>query len=231
MKLRDTISLLAVTVALLFGVPKLEASSAGVVDRIVATVNGHVILQSEWDEELSYEAVLSGRRPRDFTDDERKAALDRLIDQELLAEQMATSSFVRASEQEAEAKIAEARNQNRTTGADTAWTATLAEFRLTEKDLVEHVRRQLDVMRLVDARLRPAVQVDAESVEAYYRDKFVPQLQAGSANVPLDDVSDKIRDLLTEQKVNELLVSWLRTLRSEGAVKVNELASDTQEVR
>jgi peptidyl-prolyl cis-trans isomerase SurA len=231
MRLCETISILALATVLLSGAPRLEASSQTVVDRIVATVNGHVILQSEWNEELSYEAVLSGRRLSDFSDEERKAALDRLIDQELLAEQMATASFSRASEAEAEAKVTEARSQNHTAGENQAWTAALAEFRLTEKDLVEHVRRQLDVMRLVDARLRPVVQVDAKSVEAYYREKFVPQLQAGSTMVALDDVSDKIRDLLTEQKVNELLVSWLHTLRSEGAVKVNEPASDAQEIR
>jgi len=232
MKLGRAISTLLVGAAMSWSAPKASASAAEVVDRIVATVNGHVILQSEWDEELGYEAVLSGRRLTDFTDDERKAALDRLIDQELLIEQMATANFSRASQLEAEGKVAEARKLSQAGGSDSAWTATLAQFRLTEKDLIEHVRRELDVMRLVDARLRPAVQVDANSVEAYYREKFVPQLQqAGSAKVTLDEVSDKIRDLLTEQKVNELLVSWLHTLRSEGEVKVNGPTGGGQEIR
>jgi peptidyl-prolyl cis-trans isomerase SurA len=227
MKLRETISFLAVVAAILCCAPRVDAASTAVVDRIVATVNGHVILQSEWDEELSYEAVLAGKQLTAFTDDDRKAALDRLIDQELLAEQMATANFAKASETDAEAQVAQARNQS-----GNAWTGALAEFRLTEKEVVDHVRRQLDVMRLVDARLRPAVQIDSGSVEAYYRDQFVPQLQrTGSAKVALDDVSDKIRDLLTEQRVNELLVSWLHTLRSEGEVKVNDPAGNAQENR
>ena len=58
-------------------------------------------------------------------------------------------------------------------------------------------------------------------MEAYYRDKFVPQLkQSGVEDVPLADVSAKIRELLTEQKVNELMVSWLQSLRSESKVSV-----------
>ena len=73
----------------------------------------------------------------------------------------------------------------------------------------------------MDARLRPAVEIDSKSVEAYYRDQFVPRLkQSGASEVPLAEVSGKIRELLTQQKVSELLVSWLQTLRSEGQVHV-----------
>ncbi len=231
MTLRKAICVSFVTLALLSGGAAFALPAAAVVDRIVATVNGHVILQSEWDEEIAYESVLSGKPPSAFAEAERKAALDRLIDQELLAEQMPTSSFEPASEAEAAAKVAEARNQNEKAGGS-AWAAILTRFHLTEKDLVEHVRGQMDLVRLVDTRLRPAVQIDANSVEAYYREQFVPQLQrAGSAEAALDEVSDKIRDLLTEQKVNELLVSWLHTLRTEGAVRVNEAEAGGQEIR
>src|ERR1700676_5161114 len=59
-----------------------------VLDRIVATVNGHVILQSDWDDELRYECFMSGRKLSDATSGETTPALDRLIDQEILREQM-----------------------------------------------------------------------------------------------------------------------------------------------
>jgi hypothetical protein len=79
----------------------------------------------------------------------------------------------------------------------------------------------MDVMRLVDAHLRPAVQIDSKTVEAYYHDKFVPQLrQSGAKEVPLSDVSSKIREVLTQEKVSELLVAWLQALRSEGEVRL-----------
>ena len=44
--------------------------------------------------------------------------------------------------------------------------------------------------------------------------------QSGVGDVPLSDVSAKIRELLTEEKVNELMVSWLQSLRSESKVSV-----------
>jgi peptidyl-prolyl cis-trans isomerase SurA len=193
---------------------------AEVIDRIIATVNGHVILQSDWDEALCYEALLSNRPLSQFNDDDRRAVLDRLIDQELLRGQMKSADFRHATDAEVEARVAEGRKQSHASSPD-AWQSLLAQYHLTEKDVFEHVRQQIDVMRLVDARLRPAVQIDSKSIEAYYRDQFVPKLkQSGASEVPLAEVSSKIRELLTEQKVSEMLVSWLQTLRSESQVRV-----------
>ncbi|HLZ40406.1 MAG TPA: SurA N-terminal domain-containing protein [Candidatus Sulfotelmatobacter sp.] len=197
------------------------ARAADVIDRIVATVNGHIILQSDWEEALCYEALLSGRSPAQFSDDDRRAVLDRLIDQELLGEQMKSASFQHASEAEAATQVAQARKLYPEAATAEGWDAVLARYGLTEKALTAHVQQQIDLMRLVDARLRPAVQIDSKSIEAYYREKFVPQLkESGGGEVSLADVSGKIRELLTEEKVNELMVSWLQSLRSESKVSV-----------
>jgi peptidyl-prolyl cis-trans isomerase SurA len=196
-------------------------ADAQVIDRIVATVNGHVILQSDWDEGLSYEALLTNRSIGELSDEDRRAVLDRLIDQELLREQMKSTDFPHASDSEVATRVSEARKLYPQAQSAETWQALLAKYHLTEKDLVQHVREQIDLMRLVDVRLRPAIQIDSKSIEAYYRDQFVPQLKrAGSDEVPLTEVSAKIRELLTEQKVSEMLVSWLQTLRSEGQVQI-----------
>ena len=55
--LAKTIVAAALTVLLV------AAAQAEVIDRIVATVNGHIILQSDWDDALRYEALLNGRAP------------------------------------------------------------------------------------------------------------------------------------------------------------------------
>jgi hypothetical protein len=205
-------------------------ADAEVIDRIIATVNGRVILQSDWDEALCYEALLGARSLDQFTDDDRRAVLDRLIDQELLREQIKSADFRHATDSEAAARIAEARKQYPQAAADDGWHSVLARYHLTEGNLLAHVQQQIDLARLVDARLRPAVQVDSKSVEAYYRDKFVPQLeQSGASEVPLAQVSAKIQELLTQQKVNELLVSWLQTLRSESQVRIPGVAKSTND--
>lgn len=206
------------------------AHAGDVIDRIVATVNGHIILQSDWDEALCYEALLSGRALSFFTEEDRRAVLDRLIDQELLDEQMKSASFQHASETEAAAEIGEARKQYPDAATDEGWIARLTRYGLTEKALTTHVEQQIDLMRLVDAHLRPAVQIDSKSIEAYYRDKFVPQLkQSGVADVPLADVSAKIRELLTQERVSELMVSWLQSLRSESKVSIAGISEAPEE--
>jgi len=213
-----TASLLVLLMAALFAP---LAARADVIDRIIATVNGHIILQSDWDEALCLEALLRNRNPGQFTDDERRAVLDRLIDQELLREQMTSGEFAHATDAEVSARVQDARKQYPQAATTEGWQALLAQFHLTEKLLLSHVRQQIDLMRLVDARLRPAVEIDSKSIEAYYRDQFIPKLkQSGVAEPPLEEVSAKIRELLTEQKVDEMLVSWLQTLRSEGHVRL-----------
>ena len=215
---RNTIAV--VVLSLVMGI-LVASASAEVIDRIVATVNGHIILQSDWNDALRYEALLSARTLTDFNESERRAVLDRLIDQELLSEQMKSASFQHASEQEAQEQVASARKLYPEATTDQGWQAVLSNYDLTEQSLLQHVKEQIDLMRLVDAHLRPAVQIDSKSVESYYRDKFVPQLkQSGEQEVPLSDVSAKIRELLTEERVNEMMVSWLQSLRSESKVSV-----------
>jgi peptidyl-prolyl cis-trans isomerase SurA len=223
MRVRTQSTVTAVALALVISALFLPSAraSAEVIDRIIATVNGHVILQSDWDEALCYEALLTNRVLAQFTDDDRRAVLDRLIDQELLREQMKSADFAHATDAEVAARVANARKLYPQAASGEAWQSLLAQYHLAEQDLLAHVRQQIDVMRLVDARLRPAVQIDSKSIEAYYRDQFVPKLkQAGASEVPLAEVSAKIRELLTEEKVSELLISWLQTLRSEGQVHI-----------
>jgi hypothetical protein len=234
MRIRITkVTTTIVTLALLLSGFLVRHAFAGeVVDRIVATVNGRILLQSDWDEALSYEALMNGRSVSQFTDDERRAVLDRLIDQELLHEQMKATDFQRCTEADAAQRVAEARKQYPEASTPEGWQAVLARFHFTEKDFLTHVRHQIDLLRLVDARLRPTVQIDSKTIEAYYREKFVPQLkQAGGGEVALADVAGKIRELLTEQKVSELLVSWLQTLRSESDVRVPGAAMQAEGVQ
>lgn len=217
-----------------FAVVMLVASLAfagEVVDRIVATVNGHIILQSDWEDALCYEAFVAGRPLDQLTADDRKAALDRLIDQELLSEQMASSDFQHATQQEVADRIAEVRNQYPGAGTDSAWQALLFHYGLTESELKIRVALELDVLRLVDARLRPSVQIDSKSIESYYNQELLPQLrEKGAHEVPLSEVTPRIRELLTQQKMNQLLTAWLQNLRASSEIRTQApwLSSATQ---
>ena len=78
------------------------------------------------------------------------------------------------------------------------------------------------VLHQVEARLRPTVQIPPQTIETYYQQTFLPELRkSGAQDVPLAQVSGKIREILTEQKVNELFSSWLQTLRSESKISTS----------
>src|SRR5580692_11653225 len=142
MKLRASITTTTLTLALLLSALLFapDRGSAQVIDRIIATVNGHIILQSDWDEALCYEALLTNRTLAQFTDDDRRAVLDRLIDQELLREQMKSADFPHATDAEVAARVADARKQYPQATSSEAWQTLLAKYHLTEKDLLIRVR-------------------------------------------------------------------------------------------
>ncbi len=95
------------------------------IDRIVATVNGHIILLSDWEDSLRYEAFSAGRPLASMTAEDRKAALDRLIDQELLREQQpALRTLPHASSEEVAQRVAEIRKQYPEAETELGWQAS-----------------------------------------------------------------------------------------------------------
>src|SRR5271168_2042127 len=102
----------------------MPARAGDVLDRIVATVNNHIILQSEWQDAVRYEAFVAGRPLDQVQPGDRKAALDHLIDQELLREQMRSSGFPHASGEEVEKNVQEIRKRYPANG-EAGWEAAL----------------------------------------------------------------------------------------------------------
>jgi SurA N-terminal domain len=191
-----------------------------VIDRIVATVNGHAILQSDWEDAISYEAFIQGQPVNKLTAADRKATLDRLIDQELLREQLHAGSPSEPERKEVQQRIQQIRKLYPGSETEQSWQATLQAHGLSENELERRIAQQFELMRLVDARLRPGVQIDPHSIEIYYQETLVPELRkSGAKQVPLAEVAPKVKEVLTQQKINDLLVSWLRNLRAESRIR------------
>lgn len=213
--------------ALILVAETLPSRAADILDRIVATVNGHIILQSDWDAAVRYAALVDARPLQQLSTKDRKAALDGLIDQELLQEQMGASEAKHANSDEVAQRIREIRKQFPIAQEDQAWQIVLSRYGLSQSELEQHVALQLGLLRLVDTRFRPSVAIDAHSIESYYSQELLPQLrQSGAREVALAQVSPQIKELLTQQKVNELLVAWLQNLRSGSDIQTDASASD-----
>jgi len=189
-----------------------------IVDRVVANVNGNVVLQSDWEQELAFEALLDARPLDSFTSEERKRALDRLIDRELLREQVRPTEAAPADQ--VAARIAEVRKLHPGATSDNDWRSLLQRHGLTQSALEKRLGEEIQLMKMVEARLRPSIQIDQHAVETYYRDELLPQLKRkGEPEVALPEVFGRIKDLLAEQRLTQLLSGWIATLRSASHIQ------------
>jgi len=195
--------------------------AAQVIDRIVATVNRHAILQSEWDEAVAFECLVNSRPLQEVTTDGRIQTLERLIDQQLVAEQMAASSFAPATAEDVAGRVRELRQVVPAWKTDEGWHAALAMYGLTEEDVRERTGVQLNLTRYLDLRFRPEIHIDRRAMENYYRQQLLPQMRAsGLKDTPFEQVAPKIEQLLVEQRLSELQDQWLRTLRLQSEIQV-----------
>lgn len=138
-----------------------------------------------------------------------------------------------AREEDIGGKIAEVRQQilrirssvsantSNNAEANREWQAALAQYGFTQAEVEEHIAHDLDVLRFVDRRFRPTIQIEPSDIERYYRETLMPQLQkAGAPDPPLAEVSAQIRELLTQKALDEQLNRWLQTLRQQGKIQM-----------
>ena len=198
------------------------AFAGEVIDGVVASVNRQPILRSDWNEATAFEAFMQQKPLDQVTSADRVLALQHLIDRQLLKAQMGDASYMRPSEDQLEQDVAKLRAQVPNGKDDAAWKRLLASYGLSEQILKEHLQTEVQVMNFVEVRLRPNVHIDAEDIESYYKNRLLPDLQQNGAKaIPMEEVDSRIRELLTEQHIDELLEAWLHNLRQQADIRSN----------
>lgn len=206
-------------VTLLFAALPTPAGAGEIIDGVVASVNQHAILRSDWDEAVRFEAFMQQKPLAQITESERLQSLKRLIDRQLLIAQMGDASYMQPSDERLQQDVAKLRAQIPNGKDDAAWHRLLAGYELDQDALQRHLRNQIRVMNFIEVRLRPDVHISDEEVEAYYREQLVPDLrQNRAAMVPLADVKERIQELLTERRIDELLDVWMHNLRQQAEI-------------
>jgi len=213
--------ILYLTIGLLFLLPTVVpfALAGEVIDGVVATVNRQPLFQSDWEEAICFEAFMQQKPIAQVTEADRMQALQRLIDRQLLQAQMGDETFLQPPEDDIDKYVAKLRAQVPNGGDDRIWQKALASHGLTPDMLRDHLRTEVRVMNFVEVRLRPHVRVQPEEVEAYYKNQLLPDLQkAGGAMVALDEAEPRIRELLVQRHMDELLDAWLHNLRQQAEI-------------
>lgn len=198
----------------------LPAFAGEVIDGVVATVNHRPIFQSDWDEAICFEAFMQQKPLSAVTQSDRVDALRRLIDRQLLKSQMADISYLQPSNEELRDGVSRLRGQLAANSDDRAWQTMLADYALNDKMVMDHLKAELQVMNFVEVRLRPNIHVQPEEIESYYKTKLLPEVQQnGGKVVALNEVEPRIRELLTQQHMDELLDAWLHNLRQQSDIQ------------
>jgi hypothetical protein len=209
------------TIGLLFLLPTVApfASAGEVIDGIVATVNRQPLFQSDWEEAICFEAFMQQKPIAQVTQADRVKALQRLIDRQLLQAQMGNKTFLQPSPDDIEKDVAKLRVQVPNGDDDGSWQKLLASYGLTPDILKAHLLTEVRVMNFVEVRLRPNVHVQPEEIEAYYKSQLLPDLKKdGGKVIALDEVAPRIRELLVQQRMDEMLDAWLHNLRQQAEI-------------
>jgi hypothetical protein len=195
-------------------------AQAQVVDRMVAVVNKHVILESELDQATRVEFLLQSKPIERVTSVDRTAVLERLIDRSLLDQQIVNPTMLDPAPEELKSKIEELRQGIPGAATNENWKTILAGYGLTQLDVEEQLTSQFRILRFIDLRFRGLVRIDKKAIAAYYEDRFLPEVRKRNDSEPqLSEVSDKIEQILAEQRIDELLNNWLKTLRTQAHIE------------
>jgi parvulin-like peptidyl-prolyl isomerase len=198
----------------------LQAASAQVVDRMVAVVNKHVVLESELDQTTRVECLMQGKSLEKITPADVASVLERLIDRSLLEQQIMKGAEVDPTPKDVAAQLKELRAQVPDAATEEGWNRLLTSYGLTQSDVEDYLSSQLRILRFVDLRFRGLVRVDKNAISSYYEQKFLPELRkSGAAEPPLTEVSGKIEKILIEQSIDDMLNRWLETLRSQAHIE------------
>jgi peptidyl-prolyl cis-trans isomerase SurA len=234
--MNQTLVFVAIFVAVTAGQEKLSAQSATaslpesqhpvVLDRVVAVINGDVILESDVKEEQEFAqlepfAVSPGS-------DTLKLAARRLANRTLILQQMkaqqglninVTDGEVQKALMDLRAHLPQCRRYHCLT--DEGWKAFLAVHDLTEAEVFAHWKQRLMILKFIDLRFRSGIRISNEEVQDYYNKSVQPVYERQNEKPPaLSDISQRIQEILLQQHVNGLLQDWLKSLREEGSVQV-----------
>jgi len=210
-----------------------QPAASVVLDRVVAVVNNHAILDSDLDEEIRLSVLEPGNGGPDGGPKDspgvltRKRALNQLIGRSLIQQQIRQEDEQAADPTQAEidARVAEIRKEvplcvRQNCASDAGWKAFLTAHGLTQERVDAYLRYRLVILRFIERRFRQGIQISPQEIETYYRGTLLPQYAKGEAIPPLEQVAPRIEEILLQQKVNVLFGDWLANLRKQGEIEV-----------
>jgi hypothetical protein len=183
---------------LVFAVTTAGLCFADVVDRVALIVGKVVFTQTEVDDEARL-SELESVTPLDLSPARRKEAAERLVDQQLLRDELRVTGF-QPPAADPEAILRRFRQQH--FASVVLYRAALARYEVTEEALKQHLLWELTVISFTDRRFRP----------------FATAADTQSANRGEAGADGKVADGSAAQTTDQAMDAWLKQQRAETRV-------------
>jgi hypothetical protein len=184
-----------------------------VIDRVVVTVDQQVITLSAVREEIRLAAFLNGEKP-DFSSEARRRAAGRLVERLLIEREMEQTRFPAAPPEEA----ARMREQIRGERREAAFKEALAASEISEETLRQYLIRQATLLRFLEMRFRPEVQVSEEEV------RECVQKRGPKTTAPPEEARVQCEEALVAAGVDKAVDRWMKEARERPRIVYREEA-------
>jgi len=183
-----------------------------VIDRIVARVETDIILLSDVRQLNRYQVFLDGKAQSDAD------ILNRLIDQWIVRSEASVARFPQPSDEDVNRSI---ERLKRSFSSPAEFEARQKQSGITDDEIRRFVRAQLYLSNYLDSRFRPAIQIDENAIEDFYKTRLVPRAESRGQTPPtLDNARDFIQEALVQQAINEQADRWLKESRTRVRVEI-----------
>jgi len=195
-------------------------AQAGVIDRIAVSVGKSVITEADLTSEIRITAFLNSDRP-DFSAENKRRTAERMVDQRLVRVELEAIRYALPSAADAEGELKEVRSRF---ANEAAYRRALAEYQVSEEDLNARLLWQLGLVRFIDERFRPGIQLSDEDIRNYFNSQLRPLIEKehpGQA-ISLDDYREQVEQTMTSQAANKQADQWLQLARRRTRVVYHE---------
>jgi peptidyl-prolyl cis-trans isomerase SurA len=177
-----------------------------------------VITASDLRREIRVNAFLEGAKP-DFSPENKRKTADRMVEQRLVRRELELSRYPTPSKSEVDPMLKEFQQEYYANPAD--YERALAQYGITDQQVRDHLLWQLTLLRFVEVRFRPGVQVSDEAVASYFEKVIKPaaQLANPAQTISIDDYREQIEDALIEQQVDKDLSAWIDEAKKRTGVE------------
>ena len=194
-----------------------------IIDRIAVSVGNRVVTASDLDREIRVVAFQDGKQPV-FSPAAKRAAAERLVEQQLIRRELETSRYQMPSATEVEPTVEKFKRDHFKDAAE--YDRALAAAGISAQDVKDEVLWQCGLLWFIDARFRLGVQVSDQEIQEYFEKVVKPAAEAAHPGSPvaLDDYRQDIEKTLAGPRVDRQLDDWLTEVRKRTGIVYHEEA-------